>query len=298
MLLLKTKLNVFDHRSIGLLAFSPDSSLLAGAGLYVPGVELWRLPSGEPGPRLKLPPSVHYFTGLFFSGDSRLLVGGWDGCAYFNPQTGGKQRGPAIAWGGLRGHSPDGRYLVLSSGRGNDLRVRLVLAEPPSSPKVIWDKRQPNLACRQAAVTPEGRTIGVRSGKTLVLWDAGGTLQLEAPCPSYLGALVVTPGGKRLLGLTRRSILVWEDIDLKRRPRRISSNTTREVNGLAVHPGGDHALLASNDGTVKVCDLRKRAVVREYRMDLGPLIPVAVSPDGNLAATAAGETVVVWDLEL
>jgi WD40 repeat protein len=298
MLLLKTKLQGFHQRLVSLLAFSPDSSLLACAGVYEDSVELWRLPSGEYGPRLKLPRSIHFFTAMFFAGNERLLVGGWDACGYFDPTTGGKLRGPAVSWGGLHGHSPDGRYLLFSSGRANDIRLRLVLAERPSSPKVVWELRQPNQACRQGAVTPDGRAIGARTGNTLILWDAAGKIQLQVSGPSTLSSLTVTPDGKRLLGLTRRSLLIWEDIDLKSPPRKVSCKTTQEVYGLGVHPGGEHALVAGKDGTVKVCDLRRREVVRSYRLDVGPLMPVAVSPDGTLAATAGGDTIVVWDLEL
>jgi WD40 repeat protein len=112
-----------------------------------------------------------------------------------------------------------------------------------------------------------------------------------------LRALAVTPDGRRLLGLGRRSVLVWEGLDLTRSPRKVSSDTRQEVNALAVHPAGQHALLTSNDGSVKLCDLVGRAVVRSYHWEVGPLGPVALSPDGTLAATAGGESVVVWDLE-
>lgn len=74
---------------------------------------------------------------------------------------------------------------------------------------------------------------------------------------------------------------------------------TEKVTAVAILPNGQHALSASQDGTLKLWNLTNGKVLRTFEGDGWPgLDGVAITPDGRRAVTASSDTALwVWDIK-
>lgn len=299
MLVLPTNMPAITH-----LVLAPQGRLLAALGYGQPVVSLWHLPAGKPAPSLPITTSFTTFirreTGVHFSADgSRLLLGGWDECLLFDLRSGECLAWGCPEWGGLRGTSLDGRFLVLLAGVGGELVLRLIRADPLDHPEEVWRVPQPNKASYESAVASNGLAVTWRyPGPHLVRWNLKGQVVGQTAKPESSWPLAFTPGDRYFLTRNRRSVFIWDTTNWNAKPKRVSSNTAQRINDVAMHPAGRHVFLASNDGSVKVGCLEQRKIVQAYQWDRGPVTAVAISPEGQLAAAACGGEVVVWDLDL
>src|SRR5262249_53850101 len=65
--------------------------------------------------------------------------------------------------------------------------------------------------------------------------------------------------------------------------RRTFQITAQPVMGVAPLPDGQHAVAACGDGTLKLCDLRSGAIVRDTEVKSDPPSAIAITPDGARA---------------
>jgi WD40 repeat protein len=280
------------------MAFAPDNRRLAVGSASSAVVAQVGLPGGVPA--ASLPLARQPLTHLSYSPDgSRVLVGCRRTCELFDP-AGGRHPWPAD-WGGVRGSSPDGRFLLTGSELGDEGVLRLIRADPPDAPAQVWRVPQPSRDWQSGAVGPAGEIAVTARLRQLIIWSAEGQerawLTLYVQRPADFG---FTADGRRLVARAGLSLHVWDrDGDRFGRPWRLTLPGYRPVTGVALHPDGRHALAASTTGTADLCDLAARAVVRSHDWGVGPLTAVAVSPDGTLAAAGAADgRIVIWDLDV
>jgi WD40 repeat protein len=70
------------------------------------------------------------------------------------------------------------------------------------------------------------------------------------------------------------------------------------VKAVVMTPDGKRAVSASDDGTLKVWDLKSGAVLRHLTGHTNGVNAVAVTPDGKRAVSASDDrTLRMWDLE-
>jgi len=188
---------------ITVLAFAPDSALLASAGLRSSDVWLWHIPSGEP--MLMLPDVVEGCSveALAFQADGRLLaVGGIDWLAPRGPE------GRIALWDIAQRET----IALLPGGAGSlafDPSGQRLAAATLTQSIVVWDvdARQQRLellghldVVTCVAYSPDGRWLASGSDdRTVHLWDADtgaqrGLVELD----TQVKALAFAPDGRSL----------------------------------------------------------------------------------------------------
>ncbi len=196
--------------------------------------------------------------------------------------------------------SPDGRTLAVGDSDGAHATLFLVDAR---THRVRASVTSPtNAVTADVAFGPDGDTLVTGeavSGRfsppaeVLVLRRSsdGGELRRSKPIP-----------GGRLVGYTKdgRFLLVTsgEATSFLLDPRTFARVRTFHVAGAAaLAPTGDTAAFGQNDGSVKLVDLRTRAVRPMARRAPGRVIAVGFSADGKMLATASDDgSVNVWDV--
>lgn len=278
------------------LAFSPDSRVLAIAG-GMPFLEIIDLSAGLGKTFAKVSPFG--LESAWYTPDGRLYVAMWNRIFAVNDPTDPGAEGQPIddSLGGPIGSSPDGRFAMTRSGAGDSLQLHLVEFE--RRPCVRWSLATPGVYNNRAAISPDGsRLVTVRQDDTLIDRSmATGEVIREYSNAIMIRSFAYTPDGKRIVARTRTgSPYIWDDGDLARKPRRMNVKRKRNITGMALHPNGRHALLATKDGPIAVGDLGKTQTDRAFDWGIGSTECVAISRDGLLAATVgeAGQ-VVVWD---
>jgi WD40 repeat protein len=109
----------------------------------------------------------------------------------------------------------------------------------------------------------------------------------------FLSLLVFHPDGKRLAVGCGKQMAILE-IDT----RKEVELAKKHFMGGAFTPDGRSLLAASNEESVTVWDTTTWTKTGEYAWDIGPVLSVAVAPDGMTAAAGGkGGQIVVWDLD-
>lgn len=160
---------------------------------------------------------------------------------------------------------------------------------------------------------PRGRLDG-RSGPVRRLWFLAGGERLLAQA-DYDSSLWDPKSGQCLAILLRVSTLVFErskperswllarDNDIRlwgpddpHRPVAVLRGHEREVTGAVFNPEGRRMASGSEDGTVRIWDVRTGRELACARGHEGAVLCVAFSPDGTLVASGgADRTVRLWD---
>jgi WD40 repeat protein len=112
-----------------------------------------------------------------------------------------------------------------------------------------------------------------------------------------VGAVAVTPGGRRAVSASRDCTLrVW-DIESERELHVLRGHSG-EVKAVAVTQNGQRAISASKDRTLRVWDLEGGDELQVLHGHSGEVNAVAVTLDGRRAISASDDrTLRVWDLE-
>jgi WD40 repeat protein len=121
----------------------------------------------------------------------------------------------------------------------------------------------------------------------LACWKPPQTTQICYTEPVLLNqdsitAIAITPDGTTLLNNSGSTVQLW-DLPTKTL-RRTFSGHRNWISALAIHPNGEIFASSSLDGTIKLWNLRTRALLNT--LAAGRMTSLAFSPDGRMLASA------------
>jgi len=205
--------------------------------------------------------------------------------------------------------SPDGKLALSASGwpqgdrtlrlwevaSGKEIR-QFDMTGIPLNPEKSGPREAPGeVFC--LAFTPDGKqAVAGISGGAVGLWDVNtGKLvrHFEGHTGTVYGLAVTKKGDKMLTGGRDSTARLW-DVNSGEELLRIESSAAW-VRSVAFSPDGKRALLGGYDHKMRLWDLDAAQQLAETKLDNWAW-SVAFSPDGGRAASAAGNTVCVWDL--
>jgi WD40 repeat protein len=298
MQILKGHLSIKPVRS---LAFSPDSARLASSARDYKTF-LWDLSTGK----YEVIEDKRSYTVGFSPDGKKLATGqGW-GLSECNLETGAKRTldiSSDYGHGIDVGYSPDGRLLAAVSGS-----VRLFDAaslEPVSmGPGHL---RSDNCL----AFSRDGKTLATahadRSGmpgqlrtddRLIRLWDVASRSERSVlrGHSAAAEALSFSPNGRHLAVATGQRFLVWE---VSTGEVVADHKAGLRCKDIAFSPDGRFLAFANNDATVRFFDTATWREAAAFDWKVGPIISLAIAPDGMRAAAGSGKgKIVVWDVDL
>jgi WD40 repeat protein len=276
-----------------LLAFSPDSRLLASADLYG-AVQLWDTQSGENMQTLAHPGGGFAIT---WSPDGCLLAtGGFDGVIRLwerqKMATGVELLAMQTNWmtspvTGLA-FAPDGTTLTSANW---DQTVKLwevpsghLLHTRPGQARVVW--------------SPDGRILaGYGQEKEIWLWDVkqGHYRAVLHGHTATVNSIAFAPDSSRLLsGSADSTLRVW-DVETAQCIRVIASYAV-SLYDLDWSPDGTRLISGGTDGRVSIWDLSGGTPPQVLHGHSGVVWGVGWSPDGRLLASTGWDTIMgLWD---
>jgi WD40 repeat protein/serine/threonine protein kinase len=247
------------------LAFSADSKLLAGAGMFrEPGkegatakvkVKVWDAQTGK---------ELHVFEGAssaIFSPDGKRLAG-----AGFFGESGKGRTGKVKVWDAQTGKelfavegsgpifSADGKRLATVPGWGGPLSVKVWDAQTGQEIRSFNVRSEVG----RSAFSPDGKRLAIASRLVIAngevtVWDVetGRELILKEYTSRML-AVAFSPDGKRLVTASSKSIKVW---DAQTGQELLTFRAHNEVyRSVAFTPDGHRLVIGAEDGTVKIYD--------------------------------------------
>lgn len=186
--------------------------------------------------------------------------------------------------------SADGRMFV--SG-GYDGRVLLWDTQPGNLISAFVDANGGGLSER---FSPRGDLLATLGETAVILRSAEtGEALRELHIDARPTAIDFNADGTRLLvGSDRGRISLWDTQDGTRLFDMPAQNEL--ISDVRFIGGGDRALIASYDGGIRLIDADAGLPLRRYDLHSAEVSSIAVSPDGQTAASSSEMTVLVWNI--
>lgn len=325
------------------LAYSPDGKTLAVGSTNGTHAVLYLVPRGASRARVRLFSRGVTIPDLAFSPDGRTLATGEMRSGHEEPRReiivlrnarsgAPERRSQPIVSGRLVGYTPDGRYLLITTG-GH--RSELRDARTLKTVKKFQFGEPAALAPHQSlaafghtdgSVTFLDLTTGKRTipakrtgsnveslsfsadGKTLATGDDDGSIGIwdvgaKALSDVYKGhaaetnAVTFSPDGRTLYsGSYDGSTIAW-DVSGTRRLGRAFAIARDATNWSSdISPDGSMFAVAPGPNRAELWSAATRTIVRPLRAPFGDPHDVHFSPDGTLLAVAGTKYAVVWDV--
>jgi WD40 repeat protein len=154
------------------------------------------------------------------------------------------------------------------------------------------------------AFTPDGTRFAISQGEDRrnrigVYNQFGGSPLIEVEVPGLrIGSPTFSPDGKFFAAINSAKTVIVMTADRLTAIGILETNSKKQVGGLAFSPDGCRLITGAGDGTIRVWDIARAAIIESFDWKIGPLTAVAFSPDGSLCA-AGGKNgqIVVWDVD-
>ncbi len=207
----------------------------------------------------------------------------------------------------LRGHAsgvtavrvtPDGQWVASGAGVGRRFSDFSVLLWRPPETRPHFTLTGHTGLVEDLVFSRNRRLLisGAADG-TARIWDLErGSPEAVLTCPGSVAALRLTEDDWLLAGTKNGAVAVW-DLASGQQVHTIN-RFGGSFGGLALTPGKDAAIMATDQGDLAILDFRRGRELGRLAKHRKRIEAVAVSADGHLAATAAGDASIgVWRLE-
>jgi WD40 repeat protein len=283
-----------ELRAANAVAFLPDEQVAAASG---DGVRRWDVASGTEGEPFEAPGGS--VTRLAASPSTSELVGGtsegtlvvWDAATGRIVRRRDGAHDHAVSALAVTG---DGRTIASADGAG-----RIAVWDAASLSPVRDTEHEGGV--RALAFSPDGRLVAsAGDDRTVRIWrvsDAAPVARLEGHT-GMVGSVAFSPDGKLLAsGGDDATVRLW-DVGSHRELATLAGHTDF-VLGLRFTPDGRRLVSTGEDATVILWDVAHRvAIGHPLRTDSASFAEdLDLSPDGRVAASVQGSSVVLWDLD-
>jgi WD40 repeat protein len=272
--------------SAGTLVWSPDSRVLASAGVFAGPIKLWAVATAE-----EMAEFEERATAIAWSPDGKLLASGreeddlkiriWDAATKKQVFTleGHTEYGvESLAW------SPDSTKLA-SAGSDKTARLWDIAAR-----KELYRLTGHRDGVNSVAWSPDGKALATGSDDATVrLWDASTAKQTRcfAIDNTRVRSVSWSPDGSALVVQTVNSAHLWRPTDSDK------VTAIRQAHSAAWSPDGLILALLSARGTIRLIESRTGKEIRRFGSE--DLQLLAWSPDGKMLAAMKHDAIRLWD---
>jgi serine/threonine protein kinase/WD40 repeat protein len=142
--------------------------------------------------------------------------------------------------------------------------------------------------CRRADFLPDGETVLLIDGKTLIHWNPTEDKVLRRVLLDSEWGFVLTPD-RRLLASQYSGLILLRHTDSGELKAKLPlGDHPAYPKSICFAPDGRHIVSGNSDGTVSIYSLSSGKMTHRFATDVNQVEPIAVSPDGRYVLGASG----------